>query len=312
VLLIEDDTDSRELYAEFLRLDGWRVDEAATGRRGLDKGIALQPDVITTDLSLGDMDGLDVCREFRRNPATSAIPIVVVTAHAFPTEVTGALAAGCSSILIKPCLPQRLVAELRRVMAEARQLQIQTKQATNRAASLKHQAKAILRTAHTTRARSVTLRQIAGAHRARQALERNGVTESPERGSADAAAATVAKPLLLIVEYDTELRESLSSLLRSAGFQATGALCGSEALQRVAERRPMAVITAVSLPDFDGWELTRKLKADASNVPILVVDDHLDPGARQRADALGCAGYFQKPFNPGALLQQLRYIASNV
>ena len=78
-LLVDKDQDTRHLYAEYLKLGNWRVDEAGDGREALAKAIALRPDVIVTERHLPGIDGVTLCDLLRRDLATSTIPIVFVT-----------------------------------------------------------------------------------------------------------------------------------------------------------------------------------------------------------------------------------------
>jgi two-component system, cell cycle response regulator DivK len=116
-LIVDRDADTRQLYAEYLRLSNWRVDETADGREALARAISLRPDVIVTDTRLPGMSGVALCRLLRQDVATSAIPVVFVTADAYAADVEQATAAGADGILTKPCLPDRLLAEMRRVLS---------------------------------------------------------------------------------------------------------------------------------------------------------------------------------------------------
>ena len=119
-LLVDRDQDTRHVYAEYLKLGNWRVDEAGDGREALAKAIALRPDVIVTETRLPGIDGVTLCDLLRRDLATSTIPIVLVTGEAYSGDVDRAVAAGADLILTKPCHPEQLEAELRSVLAHAK------------------------------------------------------------------------------------------------------------------------------------------------------------------------------------------------
>jgi CheY-like chemotaxis protein len=114
-LIVDRDPDTRKLYADYLRRAAWQTDEAEDGREALAKALTHHPDVIVTDTRLPGMSGLDLCALLRRDASTASIPIVVVTADAFDADVRRAKAAGADSVLLKPCLPETLAAELSRV-----------------------------------------------------------------------------------------------------------------------------------------------------------------------------------------------------
>ena len=116
ILMVDDFQDNREMYAAYLRYTGFAVDEAVTGTEALDKALATAPDLIVMDLSLPGMDGWEATRRLKADPKTKHIPIVVVSGHALEASVRSAQAAGCDVFLRKPCLPQALLAEVRKLL----------------------------------------------------------------------------------------------------------------------------------------------------------------------------------------------------
>lgn len=116
VLVVDDFQDNREMFAEFLSLSGYRVAEASTGREALDQSFALLPDVILMDLSLPEVDGWEATRMLKNDARTSHIPIVALTGHALADHSREAREAGCDAFLTKPCLPEVLVVEIRKVL----------------------------------------------------------------------------------------------------------------------------------------------------------------------------------------------------
>jgi two-component system cell cycle response regulator DivK len=116
VLVVEDYQDAREMYAEYLRFAGFRVAEARNGVEALEKASALSPDIILMDLALPRMDGWEATRRLKADDRTRAIPVVALTGHALAGHAEGARQAGCDAFVTKPCLPDALVAEVRRVL----------------------------------------------------------------------------------------------------------------------------------------------------------------------------------------------------
>jgi len=116
VLVVEDYQDAREMYAEYLRFAGFRVAEARNGIEALEKASALSPDIILMDLALPRMDGWEATRRLKADERTRAIPVVALTGHALAGHAEGARQAGCDAFVTKPCLPDALVAEVRRVL----------------------------------------------------------------------------------------------------------------------------------------------------------------------------------------------------
>lgn len=120
ILVVEDYEDAREMYAEYLRFCGFRVAEARNGNEALDQAFSLKPDLILMDLSLPGMDGWEATRQLKADERTRAIPVVALTGHALAGASEGARRAGCDSFVTKPCLPDDLVVEVRRMLDETR------------------------------------------------------------------------------------------------------------------------------------------------------------------------------------------------
>lgn len=119
VLVVDDYTSGREAASEYLALCGFRVEQAADGQEAIDKAQTLHPSVVLLDLSLPVRDGWEVARLLKHGERTRDIRIVALTAHALNEHVEWARGAGCDAILIKPCRPADLVAELRRQLGLA-------------------------------------------------------------------------------------------------------------------------------------------------------------------------------------------------
>jgi CheY-like chemotaxis protein len=116
VLVVDDYQDAREMYAEYLEFSGFRTAEARNGQEALDKAFALTPDVILMDLSLPVMDGWEATKRLRADSRTRTIPIVALTGHALTGHEAGAKEVGCDAYVTKPCLPDALVQEVKRIL----------------------------------------------------------------------------------------------------------------------------------------------------------------------------------------------------
>jgi two-component system, cell cycle response regulator DivK len=118
VLVVEDYQDAREMYAAYLQFSGYRVAEATNGVEAIEKTLELVPDIILMDLALPKMDGWEATRRLKSDERTKHIPIVALTGHALAGHAEGARQAGCDSFVTKPCLPDALVAEIRKMLSE--------------------------------------------------------------------------------------------------------------------------------------------------------------------------------------------------
>jgi two-component system cell cycle response regulator DivK len=116
VLLVEDNEDNRIVYATVLEHYGYRVVEAMDGASGVRMAREMHPDVVLMDISIPVMDGWRATSLLKRDPDTTGIPVIALTAHALPEDRERSASVGCDGYLPKPCEPSRVVAEVKRVL----------------------------------------------------------------------------------------------------------------------------------------------------------------------------------------------------
>jgi two-component system, cell cycle response regulator DivK len=116
VLVVDDYDDAREMYAESLTVSGFRVAQAADGLRAVELAQELTPDVILMDLSLPGLDGWEATRRIKADARTSHIPVVALSGHAMSNALERARQAGCDGFVVKPALPDEVIAEVRQAM----------------------------------------------------------------------------------------------------------------------------------------------------------------------------------------------------
>lgn len=119
VLLVEDDPTMQKMALKVLRTRGFTCELAANGVEALRLAVAIKPALILMDLSLPQMNGWEATRALKADPATAAIPVVAMTAHAMLGDREAALAAGCSECLTKPYEISDLVALVQRYLGPA-------------------------------------------------------------------------------------------------------------------------------------------------------------------------------------------------
>jgi two-component system cell cycle response regulator DivK len=119
ILIVEDNDDTRQLWIDYLAFRGFRVVGVPNGVAAVDEALDILPDIIVMDLALPQLDGWEATRRIKRHPRTAHIPIVACTADAFPASAERALVAGCDGYVVKPCLPDDLVAVLRNMLGES-------------------------------------------------------------------------------------------------------------------------------------------------------------------------------------------------
>ena len=117
VMLADSDDETRVMYGEYFRNSQVELEEARDGREALAKALARPHDVIVTETRLPGISGYELCELLRHDPATAATPIVVVTGEAYPANLDRARRAGADVVIVKPCLPDILLVEMRRLLA---------------------------------------------------------------------------------------------------------------------------------------------------------------------------------------------------
>ena len=121
VLVVEDEPDIRDLLAFHLERGGYQVTRAATGPEALRQLRAAPPDLVILDLMLPEMDGLEVCRRLRAEPATAALPVIMLTAKGVEVDRVVGLELGADDYVVKPFSPKEVLARVRAVLRRARE-----------------------------------------------------------------------------------------------------------------------------------------------------------------------------------------------
>ena len=114
--------------------------------------------------------------------------------------------------------------------------------------------------------------------------------------------------LILVVEDQDDNMQILRDLLVSAGYAMVLAENGEEALAAVAKQRPDLILMDIQLPIMDGYEATRRIKADpaSQSIPIIAVTSYALSGDEARAREAGCDDFVPKPYSPRQLLAKVR------
>jgi CheY-like chemotaxis protein len=117
-------------------------------------------------------------------------------------------------------------------------------------------------------------------------------------------------PRLLIVEDNEENRDALSRRLQRRGFEVLLAADGKAGVEMAKTEKPDLILMDMNMPELDGWEATRQIKAEESisQLPVIGLTAHAMPGDRERALGAGCADYHTKPVDFAKLLAQIEAI----
>jgi CheY-like chemotaxis protein len=105
---------------------------------------------------------------------------------------------------------------------------------------------------------------------------------------------------VLVVDDDTSILDTVSSILAGEGYDVVSASSGQEALDAVTRKRPLLILLDMRMPVMDGWAVARALRGQGISVPIIVMT--AAESAQRWADEVGAEGYLAKPFGLDELL----------
>jgi CheY-like chemotaxis protein len=119
ILLVEDNELNRDMLSRRLARQGFEVLLAFDGAHGVEMAASERPDLVLMDMSLPVLDGWEAAKRIKADPATRAIPVIALTAHAMTEDREKALAAGCDDYDTKPIELPRLLEKMRRLLPKA-------------------------------------------------------------------------------------------------------------------------------------------------------------------------------------------------
>jgi two-component system, OmpR family, alkaline phosphatase synthesis response regulator PhoP len=118
VLIAEDEKDIRRLVSFVLTREGYTVIEASDGKEALETAEKENPDIILLDVMMPQVDGYEVCRRLRANPAFSDTPLLLLSAKGQTYEIGEGLRAGATDYLVKPFAPRDLATKVKQMLGE--------------------------------------------------------------------------------------------------------------------------------------------------------------------------------------------------
>ena len=127
ILIVDDDLDTLRLVGLMLQRQGYQISAATNGQQGLDKAFEEHPDLILLDVMMPDMDGYEVTRRLRQNPATLHTPILMFTAKSQLNDKVAGFEVGANDYLTKPTHPSELQARVKTILSKAAEGKGETK-----------------------------------------------------------------------------------------------------------------------------------------------------------------------------------------
>jgi CheY-like chemotaxis protein len=272
VLLVEDETDGRELMAEILSAAGARVTAAASVREAMTRFEESRPSIVVSDIGMPKEDGYALIRRIRRHPQAQGgnVPAIAVTAYAREEDRLRALSAGFQAHVAKPVDP----ADLLRAVARMAGLPV---------AFAPHRATPIA-----VASPGPSPEPAPPAHPACGQGEDNGHSSLPR---------------VLIVEDDDDSREGLRSLLEVWGHAVEVAETGSAGVRMAISGRPAVVLIDIGLPEEDGYAVARRIREALGHEAtyLVAMTGYASADDRRRALEGGFDAHVGKPIDFGKL-----------
>jgi CheY-like chemotaxis protein len=224
------------------------------------------------DLGLPDIDGWEATRRIKADPATAAVPVVVLSAHATNDAKERAFAAGCEEFETKPVNWEELFKKIEEAIRKA----VERAQAQ----------------ATPTPAPVAEIDALANTDLL------PGLPPGPAEVEKDLCA--VEQKRILVAEDNDPNREMLCRRLNKHGYATTEAANGAEALERVREERFDLVLCDIMMPGVDGFTVLQEMKADPAlaAVPVIMISAVDETASIARCIEMGAEDYLHKPYDP--------------
>jgi CheY-like chemotaxis protein len=311
ILLVEDEQVNQDMFRRRLERKGFEVLTADNGLTAVALSKSGAPDLVLMDLGLPDLDGWEATRRIKKDPATAAVPVIVLSAHATADAKEKAFAAGCQEFETKPVNWEVLFRKIAAAL-EAR-ARLDDDQVQLGALDLLDPPFAEMKTE--------VIRKLPppepGTAPPPEPVKAS-IPAPPEPAPApqavtpaDDESIPTATPVdepdvkhILVVEDNDANRVMLCRRLNKQGFATTEARDGREALERVNDHRFDMVLLDIMMPDVDGYTVLRELKADSDlkAIPVIMISAVDEMASVVRCIEMGAEDYLPKPYDP-VLLQ---------
>ncbi len=265
ILVIDDDKEAIYIMRQYLHEHNYQIVFPQNGEDVVALADQYKPFAITLDLIMPGRSGWEVLDLLKRETRTKHIPVIITS---ILKERERAMAMGAAEYLVKPFEPQKLLVFLATLDTRSHKRRL-VPDFPNFSSFKK-----------TVKEKFFTLRQ------------------------------TVPKPLqlksrILLVDDDKDTQYAMKYVLEEAGYQVYFANEGREALQQVESVKPNLILMDIMMPEMDGYEATRRLKAtyDFKNIPIIAMTAKAMKGDREKIILAGCDDYIAKPFMTKEILQ---------
>jgi two-component system, cell cycle response regulator len=276
ILLIDDNEMIREMLRRRLEQHGYEVILGSDGGSALSAALDHSPDLVMIDLEMPIVDGREAIRQLRENPQTCLTPIIALTENAIPQQSDKLYVGEYDEILVKPVQMPKLAKILSELLAKRASAPSLTK--TLPIPNIEREIK---------------------PDPPRQVAVSEVVPDDSTEGPALPTIPQLNKRILVVEDNDVN-RELLVRRLVNLGFQVAQAENGRVALQRVVEIHVDVVLLDVMMPEVDGYQVLKKLKAhaDYKAIPVIMMSANDAMESVVRCIEMGAEDYLPKPVDP--------------
>ncbi len=270
VLVVDDTPENLELMISLLS-DVYKVRFAKSGEKALEIAASEpRPDLILLDIMMPEMDGYEVCRRLKSDPATRDIPVIFLTGKTALEDEEKGLKLGAVDYITKPISPPIVVARV----ANHLNLKAKVDFLRDKAASLEREV------ARNTKDASVIHRM---------------------------STAPLSEAMVLVVDDTPENLQLMTGLLKDL-YKVKVAKSGERALEIAAsEPHPDLILLDVMMPDMDGYEVCRRLKSNPAtrDIPVIFITAKIEMDDEMKGLELGAVDYITKPISPPVMMARV-------
>lgn len=119
ILIVDDEVQIVNVITRLLSEAGYEVRKASGGKEAIEKIAEEQPDLVLLDINMPDMDGFEICRKLRSDPANDSLPIIMLTGKEEPSNIVRALEAGADDYVFKPSGKEELFKKIKSSLSQA-------------------------------------------------------------------------------------------------------------------------------------------------------------------------------------------------
>jgi CheY-like chemotaxis protein len=333
LVVVDDEPDTREILGEILRTAGATVATASCLTEALALCDRFRPDLLISDIAMPGGDGYALIRQLRRRGPQRGgrVPAIAVSAHAREEDRRRALAAGFERYVTKPVEPAELLAVVREVAARLPVVAGLGSGAADLEPAAHADGPAGAEAPALPEAGAPVVAAVQGsggngrpgAAIADRERERGSGQAGDDRAGGAAAWAEAGAPAvveavppgadtgarrILLVEDDADTREALKTLLELSGHQVEVASDGGEAVAHAVANRPDVALVDIGLPEIDGNEVARRIRAQlgAGGIFLVALTGYGGEAEEALARAAGFDAHFTKPVELSRLDRLLR------